>query len=115
MIKIRNYKFGLLETSEDRYTRDLIISPTSVKPNWWRKEGHRLSVEDLGALKEEDFEVLVIGTGYYGVMKVDNDVLKAMRERGVDVIVAKTGEAVEIFNKLQDEGRKVVGAFHLTC
>jgi len=38
-----------------------------------------------------------------------------MARRKVKVIAKPTSEAVKVFNKLVKEGKKVVGAFHLTC
>ncbi|NIQ07644.1 MAG: hypothetical protein GWO20_18580, partial [Candidatus Korarchaeota archaeon] len=54
-----------------RYTSDVIVFPDRVRDSWWRREGHRLHVEDIeGAVQEEKPEVLVVGTGYSGLMKV---------------------------------------------
>ena len=44
---INSYQFGLIVINRRRYTRDVIIFPDRVLDGWWRKEGHRLYVEDL--------------------------------------------------------------------
>ena len=56
------------------YTSDLIIFPEKIKDSWWRKSGHRLCLEDLEDVFQEKPEVLVIGTGFYGLMKTEEEV-----------------------------------------
>ena len=109
------YDFGVVIVDGRKYSRDLIITPKRIISNWWRVEGHKLCLEDLREVLDEEFEYLVIGTGYYGFMKVLDEVLEEMAHRKVRVIAKPTSEAVKVFNKLVKEGKKVVGAFHLTC
>lgn len=115
MVHIDYYDFGVMIVNGKRYSRDLIITPKRILSNWWRIEGHSLCVKDLKDVLNEDFEYLVVGTGYYGFMKVSNDVLKEMSNRNVKIIAKPTKEAVKEFNNLVKEGKKVIGAFHLTC
>ena len=82
--------------------------------NWWRKEGHHLHIEDLKEVLEEKPDILIIGTGKMGVMKVPTALQEELRQKNIEVIVEKTGKAVDIFNAA-DKSKKVVGAFHLTC
>ncbi|MCS7364439.1 MAG: Mth938-like domain-containing protein [archaeon GB-1867-035] len=115
---IEKYTFGLMIIDGVKYTRDLIILPTGeVKDDWWRIEGHRLHLDDLNVILNLDVlpEVLVIGTGYSGLMKVPKHVVEELRERGIEVIIEQTGVAWKTFNKLLHEGRRVAAAFHLTC
>jgi hypothetical protein len=44
---ITSYDFGHIIIDGKRYTSDLIVFPDRVKVGWWRKEGHRLQLEDL--------------------------------------------------------------------
>ncbi len=112
---IDSYSFGSIVVEGKRYTHDIIVFPGKVKEEWWRKEGHSLSLEDLEEVIEFSPEILVVGTGYFGVMKVPEEVKEALERKGISVIVEKTKQAVETFNRLLKEGKKVVGAFHLTC
>jgi len=96
------------------YTSDLIIYPGRIDPSWWRKTGHRLSLEDLHGILEEEFEVLVVGTGYWGMMKVDKEVIGHADAAHFDLIIEKTAKAVERFNNLFYR-KKTIGVFHLTC
>ena len=112
---IDSYSFGEIKVDGVRYTRDLIILPSGVKPNWWRREGHRLCIEDLEEVLEERPEVLVIGTGYSGLMRVPEELIRRLREMGIEVVAQRTGEAWKTYNRLLGEGRRVAAALHLTC
>ncbi len=61
-------------------------------------------------------DTLVVGTGYYGNMVVPEETLEYVRSQGIEIVAARTSEAVDTFNKFQsDPKRKVVAALHLTC
>lgn len=116
-LKVRHYEFGRIVVDGREYTRDIVITPTRVIENWWRREGHRVYLEDLTkyGILDEDFEVIVFGTGYYGMVVIEREVVEELNRRGVKHIAEPTGTAVKKFNQLVDEGKRVVGAFHLTC
>ncbi|MEW5900815.1 MAG: MTH938/NDUFAF3 family protein [Acidobacteriota bacterium] len=111
---ITHYEFGRLRLDEQTYSADLIIFPRRVNSTWWRKEGHRLSLADIREVFEEGTEALVIGTGFFGLMKVDEEVRKAAREKGLELHIEKTKRAVALFNELSSR-KMTAGAFHLTC
>ena len=113
--RVEAYSFGEITIDGRRYTSDVIIRPDGVLDNWWRKEGHSLCLEDLQRALEVEPEVLVIGTGYSGLMRVPRGLVEELKARGIEVIVETTREAWRTYNRLAEEGRRVVGAFHLTC
>jgi hypothetical protein len=57
----------------------------------------------------------VIGTGYYGLMEVPEETRYYLQATGVQLLEARTGDAVKEFNRLQKEYARVVAALHLTC
>ena len=114
-MKIEKYRFGLMVVDGEEFTADLKIFPERIVKNWWRKEGHKLYLEDIQDIISYRPEVLVVGTGAYGFMKVQREVEEKLKELGVHLIAEKTSRAAEIFNQLVEEGKKVCGAFHLTC
>lgn len=112
---VDEYDFGRIKVSGKTYFRDLIIFPDEILPNWWRKEGHNLCIEDLEAVLKRKPEVLVIGNGYSGAMRVPKDVISKLENMGIKVIVKRTKDAVREYNKLVKEGKRVAAALHLTC
>jgi len=122
---IESYEFGAIVIDGKNYASDVIILPKRVIDDWWRKEGHRLHVEDLEeVLKHEPKpEVFVLGTGYYGLMKVSPEAENILESCEIELVAKPTRKATQIFNKLlqnnllanKSKRIVIVGAFHLTC
>jgi hypothetical protein len=112
---IEKYSFGSIVVNGQTYKADLKIIGGNVVTNWWRKEGHRLRIEDINDILEYKPEVLIVGTGFFGMMKIDEALKKFLEENGIKVIAERTGKAVNAFNDAYREIKKVAGAFHLTC
>ncbi len=113
-MKIEHYSFGKITIDGKTYTSDVIIYPGRVDSSWWRKEGHYLQVVDLTDIINAKPEVLIIGTGYSGVMVVPKETVSHLESKGIEVHVARSEKAVEMFNKLQKK-KLVIAALHLTC
>ena len=115
-VRVTVYDFGTIRVDGMTHTRDVIIYPERVQGSWWRDEGHRLSVEDLKDVWKSQPDTVVVGTGYYGNMVIPEETREYARARGIEIIVARTPQAVGTFNELQsDANRNVVAALHLTC
>lgn len=113
-MKIEAYSFGKMVYGGNVYTSDLIIYPGGVAPSWWRLRGHFLQMEDLTGILKENPDILIIGTGKMGVMKVPGELKKQLVQKDIELYVEKTEKAVEIFNN-SDKTKKIIAAFHLTC
>jgi hypothetical protein len=114
-MQIDSYSFGVMKVEGAEYSSDLIILGDSIRPNWWRKDGHSLVMEDIEQVLEFRPEVLVVGSGASAMMRIPAATEKMLAEQGIKLITANTAEAVKQFNELAEEGQKVAGAFHLTC
>jgi hypothetical protein len=110
---LENYRFGSIVVDGVEHRRDLIVTPSRVLPDWWRKEGHSLAIEDLDEVIDELPERLVLGCGADGRLKPDPAVIEALRRRGVEVEALPPAEAVERYRELDPD--RTAGAFHLTC
>jgi hypothetical protein len=111
---ISSYRFGSIEVNGKRFTRDLIIFPDHINKNWRRKTGHLLVIDDIYEVIDTEPELLIIGTGAHGLMKIDGKLRDKLRNSGIDFIAKKTPEAVDEYNRIYKD-RKVVCALHLTC
>ena len=115
-MKIEHYSFGTITINGKTYTSDVIIYPGRVDSSWWRKEGHKLQIVDLNDVINAKPEVLVVGIGYSGLMAVPEETISYLESKGIKVHVARTKEAVDLFNNLQKKKDKVsIAALHLTC
>lgn len=112
---IEEYDFGRIVVDGTIYTNDLLILGERIKENWWRKEGHALHISDIkDAIEEFMPEVVVIGTGYMGMMKVSSETRLYYQRKGIELLVEKTKKACELVNTLS-KSKRVLAGLHLTC
>jgi len=112
---IDDYQFGQIVINGRKYSSDVVIFPDRVQADWRRENSHQLSLGEAGKIFAEHPEVLVVGTGAFGRMKVLSEVQQAANTRDIQLVVQPTGEACETFNRLSPSRRAVVAALHLTC
>jgi len=67
---IESYDFGRIVINGRTYTTDVIVLPDRVFSSWWRRAGHKLVPADLDEVVAARPDVLVVGTGYSGLMRV---------------------------------------------
>ena len=112
---IESYSFGKMIISGNSFTCDVIIFGETVKANWWRQKGHELCISDIsGAIEEFNPQVIVIGTGNFGMIKILPETQSFLDSLQIQLIVEKTGQAWQTFNRISGS-KQVLGAFHLTC
>ncbi|MBZ9578577.1 hypothetical protein KJA14_01870 [Patescibacteria group bacterium] len=119
---IEEYHFGSITINGNTYNYDVEVRWTDEVLKWWRKESHVIDVEDIQRAIEQNPEVIIIGTGESGLAKVTEETKNFIKEKGIELIIDKTEEAVKTFNiikegSIEEEGKqkKVIGLFHLTC
>ena len=112
---VLQYEDICLRVDKKRYCKDLKILGREVYDHWWRKEGHRVDVEDLRDILEGKPDVIVIGTGYAGLMEVSDRLRTVLADRNIELFEEVTPDAVEVFNRIQSRAKRIAGAFHLTC
>ncbi len=112
--KIDSFQFGQIIIDGQRYNKDLIIFPEGISPNWWREQGHSLSVVDLQEVLANPPQVLIIGTGTYGRMQVSPSTLSTIKKQNIQIIVLESQAACQRYNELHNEN-SVALAIHLTC
>jgi hypothetical protein len=113
MARLEDYSFGRVTVDGHEHTRDLIVLPHRVVPDWWRRGGHSLAMEDLDEVLEELPERLVLGVGAKSQLRPDPAVLAALERRGVQVECLPTDAAVRRYGELDQ--RHTAAALHLTC
>ncbi len=113
-MKVEQYIFGKMKINGESYTSDLIIYPDRINTSWWREKGHLVQIKDLDGILKHKPDILIIGTGYMGLMKVEQKVKEELSNLNIKFYKERSKKAVEIFNNIQTD-KKVVAAFHLTC
>jgi hypothetical protein len=111
--RIEDYSFGRIVVDGQEETADVIVLPDRIVPNWRRRDGHSLVLEDLADVLDELPERLVIGTGANGRLHPDPVTLELLRQRGIDVEALPTEDAVRRYGELNPAA--TAAALHLTC
>lgn len=119
---IEEYHFGLIKIDGRTFDHDVEVRWDGQVLKWWRKESHLIDFEDVKRAIEQAPQIIVIGTGAYGVAKITERARKEIEKAGIELIIDSTEEAVKTFNIILRESKKetgkpkrVVGLFHLTC
>ncbi len=112
---IEDYSFGRIIIQGKEYRHDLKIIQDKVMPDWWRKEGHRLAMEDIRDILSATPTLLIIGTGHSNMMRVPSDVKQRVSRQKIKLIDLPTSKAVALFNTHFLKGDRVAAGFHLTC
>lgn len=111
---IESYNFGKIIINSKEYNSDIIIYKNNIYDKWWRRASHHLCIEDIKEILDNMPEILIIGTGYYGLMKVPIELIEYLESNNIEVIIKKTKAACDEYNTLHQK-KNVVAAFHLTC
>jgi hypothetical protein len=113
---IDGYRFGRIEIDGTAFTRDVLIVGGRVVAPWWRQAGgHVFAPADLQEVLTASPEVVVLGTGYLGMVSVRDELLGAFADAGCEVVSERTPRAVTAYNELCAARRNVAAALHLTC
>lgn len=118
---INEYHFGSITIDGKIYNHDVEVRWTDEVLEWWRQESHVIDIGDVKRAAEQNPDIIIIGTGEMGIAKVAENAQKFIKEKGIELVIDKTGEAVKTFNIMKEESEeegkqsKVIGLFHLTC
>ena len=113
---IESYSFGSIRIAGNTFHRDVILLGDDVLSPWFRQAGgHVFAPEDLEPVIRSAPEIVVLGTGAFGRVRVNDLTIAALREAGADVVVERTKQAVSEYNALLTAGRNTAAALHLTC
>ena len=95
--------------------KDIFLLGDAVYP-WEERVGHTLQPEMVACIQEKGVQVLVIGNGVNGRIRVPKRTRKRIRKYGVEIlIVEKTPAACEIYNQFYRAGEAVALLAHGTC
>ncbi len=113
-MKIDSFSFGNISIGGKTFTQDVIVFADRVQSPWVREEEHRPQIIEFAEIVRAEPDVLIIGTGYAGVMSIPEQIRNYLTSKGIDVRVEKTKAATELYNSLFGK-EKVIAALHITC
>lgn len=120
--KITKLAWGQMEVTldgEPRRFKDCKIWPGGAREWRWEETGthHTPGIQpaDLEEILDQGIEEIVLGRGQLGRLKVSAETEALLHDRGIPHHVEKTQRAVQLFNTLTGQGKRVGGLFHSTC
>jgi hypothetical protein len=108
---IEHYSFGNITINGKNY-EDIKIKDDKIIP-WHYIEHHTVTEQDITELID-GIDILVIGTGASGLVKVKEEVLDLAKQKDVAIIIKPTAEACKCFNELSNN-KRVAAILHSTC
>jgi hypothetical protein len=116
-VRFRHFEFGVIDVDGVSYEHDLVVDRGEIRRR--KKKASKKFREIFGHTPlsvEEDIPwkctCLVIGTGVYGRLPVMDDVKREANDRGVELVVLPTADAIKV---LQKHPKKTNAILHVTC
>lgn len=99
--------------------RDAKLWPGGGRGWDWNETGthHRPGIQpaDLAELLDHEPDVVVLSRGRELRLETTPEAVALLEARGVEAVRVETGAAIDAYNRLAGEGRRVAALFHTTC
>lgn len=112
MPRIDSTYFGSIIIDGKKFDSDMTICWDGEIQH--RPSSHNFTKEELHDILMKDPEIVIVGTGTGGLMKVDPAAEVLAKLKGVELIQKLSMQAAEEFNKLSRK-KKVIAVIHVTC
>jgi len=76
---------------------------------------HNIKRREVEKLIECNPEKIIIGTGTDDIARLAAEAENLMKERKINFVVLPSHQAVNNFNELTAQGKKVASLIHITC
>jgi hypothetical protein len=116
--RIADCRWGRVSIDGHGIVKDAKLYPGGARAWYWRETGTRhdpgIQPADVAELLEHGADVIVLARGVLRMLKLCPETLALLEQKGTQVHVLPTGEAVTTYNLLRETER--VGALiHSTC
>lgn len=119
--KIRSISWGQIEVDDGQQTRrfkDAKLWPGGCRGWDWNETGTShvpgIQPDDVRELVDNGAERVILSRGMNRRLRVKDETLSWLRDKGVDVLVLQTDDAVDQYNRLA-ETEPVGALIHSTC
>ena len=111
--KIQKVEFGNIVINGEAHTEnDIVLFWDKVEK---KEKSHHMTLEHFQDIMLKEPDVVIFGTGFNDMVKIDTRILHEAEKQGVDVIFKKTPKALEEFTKISRQSKKVAAVIHITC
>lgn len=112
-VNIDATKFGEITINGKPYDSDMTIYWDGKLK--YRGKQHLIEMGEFAKLLMSSPEIVVIGLGQSGGITVAPEVVQWAKNKHVDLYMEVTPRAAKLFNAFANQGKKVIGVFHVTC
>ena len=119
MAKIDSFSFGSIVVDGKKYRKDLIFLPDgTVKKRhggFWMFGDHDIKKEEIEELHKAGAELTIVGIGTSSKACVSDEAKSYTQEANLELSILPSRDAVEKWNQLLSQGKKVAALIHITC
>jgi len=119
---ITNLTWGNIEVQIDgkqHIFKDCKLWPGGGREWKWGETGthHSPGIQpaDVEEILTHRVDAIILTRGQLGRLGVTDETMALLAEKGIQVQVVNTMKAVDLFNRLTKQGKRVGGLFHSTC
>jgi len=105
--------FGSITISGKKYDHDVYVFWNGTVER--RVGDHTVPARQTEYMVKKKPEIIVIGTGQFGIVRVLSESEKLARKQNIEVVKARTPQAIGIFNEAMKQGKRVSAIIHVTC
>ena len=117
--EISDTEFGSITAGAVTYDHDILIRLDGTVEKRKKKlskavygTSHTLSLAEAEHIYEEGAEVLLIGSGQTGMVKLSSEAKAFFEEKACRIELLPTQQAIHRWNELK---KPAIGLFHITC
>ena len=113
MVRVEFERWGEIKVDGHIFYSDMIV--------WWDGDkdfiakDHVLGQRTFSRLLRKKPDMIVVGRGQQSRVMIADDVRALAGDKGIKLFEEDTGKAVDIFNGLVSDGKRVVLMVHTTC
>ena len=105
--------FGSITISGKKYDHDVYVFWDGTVER--RVGDHMVPVRQMEYIIKKKPEIIIIGTGQFGMVHVPSESEKLAKEQNIEVVKALTPQAIGVFNEAMKQGKRVSAIIHVTC
>jgi len=112
MPKINSIKYGEIQIDKKTYYSDMLLFWDGKKA--LLEKTHIIDLNLLEKILKKRPDSIVIGVGLEGTVKLGPGIREVLKKAKVKLFIDKTLNAMEIYNALQAQGKRVAAIIHAT-
>jgi hypothetical protein len=117
--RIVSHEWGVIDVEGAGRFRDAKLWPGGGREWDWDETGthHEPGIQptDLDELLTHDPEVVVLSRGRELRLQAMTETIAALQDQNIEVVHDETSRAIDAYNRLAADGRRVAALLHSTC